>query len=297
MQEKKISIWQQNFTDTKHLLQSGEIITSYSHRKLYAWLKIQQKYVAMGNLTSYREGKIKELNKIISSQKRALDIKNSRHTISIKDIKWTKKLQELKDFRNQHPDMWPRLDSEKLAEKMLAQWCNVLRVKYRECLLEDDWIRKLKKINFAFEGENRKRYRWEDKFNKLVEFRKANPTTWPSRNRKDEFEKQLGIWCQDLRTKYKEGKLNIEWFNRLKTIEFNFEGCLDNWKVRFYQLKDFLEKNGELPKYPDKLYTWTRHQCEVFDRLNPEQRKLLRSIQVVEKINAKRRKSKEVYFN
>jgi hypothetical protein len=82
-----------------------------------------------------------------------------------------------------------------------------------------------------------------------------------------------------LRKRYREGKLDDKWKNELKGIGFNFEGRMDNWKVRFEKLKQYLELNKKLPVPKSELYTWARIQHTNFDELSRDRQKLLKSIQ------------------
>ena len=50
--------------------------------------------------------------------------------------------------------------------------------------------------------------KWEQKFELLKQFRQKNPRRWPLSTAADPEEKKLGIWCQDLRTRYRNEKLD-----------------------------------------------------------------------------------------
>jgi len=65
---------------------------------------------------------------------------------------------------------------------------------------------------------------WMANFNDLVEFRKANPTTWPRINTTDQTERRLATWCIEMRYLYKKNNLVKDWIAKLETIAFNLNG-------------------------------------------------------------------------
>lgn len=120
--------------------------------------------------------------------------------------------------------------------------------------------------------------KWIQKFNELVEYRKQNPKSWPQVEATDEKEKKLGIWCQDLRSRYRKQLLEDTWIDKLSSISFNFEGRLDNWKERFEELKAYISTHHETPNSDSNLYVWARLQYKSFDELSVEKQQLLSSI-------------------
>jgi hypothetical protein len=111
-----------------------------------------------------------------------------------------------------------------------------------------------------------------------MEYRQRIPQKWPLVESADPFEKKLGIWCMTLRNRFRQGNLDEKWINELKGIGFNFEGRLDNWKVRFEKLKQYLDLNKTLPEPKHELYAWARLQHVNFDELSLGRQKLLKSI-------------------
>jgi hypothetical protein len=120
--------------------------------------------------------------------------------------------------------------------------------------------------------------KWTQKFNELIEYRKQNPKSWPQVEATDEQEKKLGIWCQDLRSRYRKQLLEDTWRNKLLSIGFNLEGRLDNWKERFEELKTYFSFHQEAPNSDSNLYVWARLQYKTFDELSTEKQQLLSSI-------------------
>jgi hypothetical protein len=120
--------------------------------------------------------------------------------------------------------------------------------------------------------------KWTQKLKDLVLFRNENPKSWPQIEATDEAEKKLGIWCQDLRRRFRKKLLEEHWISKLEEIEFNFEGKFDNWKDRFEELNNFLQINHEAPDTKNELYTWARLQFNRFFELPEEKQELLQSI-------------------
>lgn len=120
--------------------------------------------------------------------------------------------------------------------------------------------------------------KWIQKFNELVEYRKHNPKSWPQVEATDKQEKKLGIWCQDIRSRYRKQLLEDIWRNKLLSIGFNFEGRLDNWKQRFEELKVHMDSWHQVPNSESNLYSWARLQLKTFEELGIEKQNLLNSI-------------------
>ena len=117
--------------------------------------------------------------------------------------------------------------------------------------------------------------KWEQKFELLKQFRQKNPRRWPLSTAADPEEKKLGIWCQDLRTRYRNEKLGPHWIDKLNSIDFNFDGRIYSWMQRFQKLKEYIETNNCKPGTTHEIYDWTRQQYKRFNILSPEKQSLL----------------------
>jgi hypothetical protein len=94
---------------------------------------------------------------------------------------------------------------------------------------------------------------WDDRYNQLAEFSRANGHVRPSRTKKDEA--PLGEWCKIQRRKYKAGQLSPEQVQKLRAILFEFEtddprGQPKGFDVRLQQCRDFRREHGhcDIPK-------------------------------------------------
>jgi hypothetical protein len=132
-----------------------------------------------------------------------------------------------------------------------------------------------------------KEKKWNEKLNNLIEFRSQHPNHWPQFESTNEHEKKLGIWCQDLRQRFRKGLLTKVWILKLEQLGFNFQGKLDKLKERFHELKDFLERNQKLPGSKNTLYKWVRLQFNNYKNLSIEKQQNLNSIHFLKYLEEK----------
>lgn len=197
--------WQQNLECIKNLLHQNILPLYNTHHNLYQWAQTQAWLVKQQKLPAHKVAQIEELNTLIKKVKEAL-APEPIIKIPARELKWGKKLEELIEFRKQNSDSWPQVEAEDIQQK------------------------------------------------------------------------KLGIWCQDLRCRFREGILEGDWFLKLSEISFNFEGRHDNWKERFNELKNYIKAHDRIPGAYHKLYSWCRLQYKVYNELNKERQELLSSI-------------------
>ena len=183
----------------------------------------------------------------------------------------------------------------KTEDPKLYSWMSGLMHEKKKDRLEPEFVERLDSIGFIWsrrdfnklqkggssEQDNstpKLEARWAKRLEELKEYRQRNPVKWPIVESADPFEKKLGIWCMTLRNRFRQGNLDEKWINELKGIGFNLEGRLDNWKLRFEKLKQYLELNKKLPEPKHELYAWARLQHVNFDELSLGRQKLLKSI-------------------
>ena len=132
-------------------------------------------------------------------------------------------------------------------------------------IITKDQKRRFLLINDNFEGpSNRKE--WIKIYDKLVEFRKNNLDRWPQARRDRNYssdEVELGIWCQTLRERFRNGELTNYWFEKMIEIGFNFEGKTDNWTQYWQEINNLLEgrKSISIEEIGQNAYLWIlRHR-------------------------------------
>ena len=237
--------------------------------KLYAW---------MASLMT--EHKRKRLDQKYVQQLNTIGFIWSR-----REFNWFAKADEVKKMMIEEKTI-PAYDKE----PTLYHWLNSNLDLFHKNILSDDKRAIINEIDrLAKEIQNSiieqpiikisaREIKWTQKLNDLIVFRNENPKSWPQIEALDESEKKLGIWCQDLRYRFRKGLLEDEWILKLEQVGFNFEGKLDNWKERFEELKQYLHTNQEAPDSKNELYKWARLQFNRFDELVQEKQELLISI-------------------
>lgn len=181
-----------------------------------------------------------ELSKWFTSQKyqyvneimredRAKKFKTINFEGGLNEIRWESMYQKLKVFaKDSDIEPTPASDDE------LYRWYKFQKQQLFKNLLNEE--KSLKFSEIRFEGGIIEQ-KWLERYENVIEFRKTIPDRWPQAklNKKvPESEIQLGVWCQTMRKRYREGNLSEQWLDRLLAIDFNFDGKNDNW-IEYYQ--------------------------------------------------------------
>lgn len=102
-----------------------------------------------------------------------------------------------------------------------------------------------------------------------------------------------------MRKYYRENSLSEYWVDKLLSINFNFEGKIDNWLKSYNKLKIYVEKYQNLPDTKSSLYIWTVSQVNKYkdDILTLKQKQLLNQINIIELYeNSKYQRSWESWY-
>jgi uncharacterized protein YutD len=129
------------------------------------------------------------------------------------------------------------------SDKKLFQWVKNLRQCYKRGELEDRRVDLLNKINFDWRGKTQ--IRFEDRIKHLLEYKRQNGSIHVSQSCRgiDDVEYGLSRWVNEMRRKYNENRLSIEYINRLNKIGFiwNIEDARFEKRVtalkRFYKIQ------------------------------------------------------------
>lgn len=116
---------------------------------------------------------------------------------------------------------------------------------------------------------------WPVMYERLLEF-KDRENRWPSA-----AEGKLGAWCNTQRIARKKGTLSADAVDRLDRIGFEWEVQDTRWMKNFSDLKDFVEREGHIPKRgEDALSRWcnTQRQARKKGLLSVERVALLDSL-------------------
>ncbi|TAH20825.1 MAG: hypothetical protein EAZ08_05445, partial [Cytophagales bacterium] len=174
-------------------------------------------------------------------------------------------------------------DFEPSIKEEIGKWYNTQKNLLNKGILLEE--RKLKIQALQFKGSS-KQGEWQRRFAELVKFRADNPEKWPNYDRKtqDKSENELPIFCQQMRKYYRENTLSEYWVDKLLSINFNFEGKVDNWREIYKKLEMYVEKYQNLPDHRNNLYNWILLQIDRYkdNTLTIEQKQLLDKINIIE---------------
>ncbi len=160
---------------------------------------------------------------------------------------WEAQFNNLVKFMKQNPGRWPNSTEEFPIGNKLGSWCTFQRKQKNEITEVQRVL--LNKIGFTWKASL-----WDERYEKLVQFRKDNPDRWPSHG------EELATWCYVQRMKSKKGKLSQKQVSLLNKIKF-YEVLqkYNRWTTNYEALLYFRERN------PDR---WpTGNEKEIYDWL------------------------------
>lgn len=245
----------------KYVLKHQAMPDAKNNKNLYTW--------ARNNRDNYINGSLNE------NQKQLLDKINLLSLFKFKT--WEEWYQDVKVFY----ELAGKLPTYH-SEKQLASWLNTQRQKNKNKELSSEEIGKLDLLDIVWDGDEAKKDRWGEMFDKLKAFYERN-NGYPSFYGENE-EKLLYNWCQHQRQRQAgtasggRTKPLQEWqVIKLEAIGFDFKprgtvGLDENWEEKYHELESFLKhKNlSELPSLingdSNPLYRWLTNQKLEFKR-------------------------------
>ena len=151
------------------------------------------------------------------------------------------------------------------VDKSLNYWITTQRINYHKDLLSDDKILKLNELKFPWDSIEEK---WNDMYSLLIEYKNEFgdyliPVRYIYKN------KNLGLWVNSQRIKYKENKLSINKIAKLQIIGFIFKNenqKKDTWDTMYEKLKYLFNINGHcrVPQKDKKLNSWLSRQRKSY---------------------------------
>jgi len=174
------------------------------------------------------------------------------------------------------------------AENMtLYYWC--YRNKKNRESLSPEQLEKLKTVDFSYDIGLRSDDNESDFIDRVIELQQFQEETGGFIFYKD-FEEynSLKIWLANIRKKYREGNLEQEKIDFLKSIGFNeddYSPVDKKWNDRFKELKEYYasNKNYQIPNLQEyrNLRLWLKYQIKAFSegKLEEEKIELLKSIE------------------
>jgi superfamily II DNA or RNA helicase len=245
--EKSSNNWDLWFLNLKNYLENNnqEYPSKKDDKDLYNWIANQRNRKKNGTLKNEELRKLHSINFVWS----------------IVEWKWERMYSQFQEYANDN--VFPPCQG--IDDDELVKWH-----KYQTtCISENKIISKEQKRRFLaidkkFEGPP-SRKKWFEPYNKLVNFRQENPTKWPQYDRENSksIESKLYVFCQTMRTRYRENDLGNFWFEKMAELDFNFEGKTDNWTQYWQEIKDKLENRNSISveELGGNAYSWIfRHR-------------------------------------
>ncbi|UMY64368.1 MULTISPECIES: DEAD/DEAH box helicase [unclassified Flavobacterium] len=223
----------------------------------------------------YQSNCVRE-NKILSKEQKMRFLKIDRKFEGPSSRKkWFAPYNELVKFRIENQDSWPQYnrDNPKSLQSELNVFCQSIRKRFREGVLENYWFEKMLAIGFNFEG---KTDHWTDYWKTVKELLES---------KKSVSIKEIGenaySWVIRHKRKYDNGELNEYEFKKIE--ELNLDQFFETWEETFHKIREWVATNGKLPtRTTQKEYhSWLGSQRSRYknERLSEEQIKALQSIE------------------
>ncbi|MDA0375835.1 MAG: hypothetical protein O3A80_00800, partial [bacterium] len=119
-------------------------------------------------------------------------------------LSFTERVAELKKFREDYPNKWPRAGGKTKKEKSLRQWLNRMRIKLRD---NNEFAKGEGRVLLDMGVEAAEEtISFTERVAELKEFRVQNPDRWPNQKAKNKEEKSLGQWLNNKRIKLRDNK-------------------------------------------------------------------------------------------
>ena len=215
----------------------------------------------------YQISCIKE-NKIISKeQKRRFVSINNRFEGPSSRKKWFEPYNELLKFRQENKNSWPQYnrDNPKLLESELNVFCQTIRKRFRDGVLENYWFEKMLAIDFNFEGKTDE---WTDYWETIKDLLVSKKTVSVN-----EIGENAYSWILRHKKKYDKGELNE--YKSKKIRELNLCQFFETWEQTFAKVKEWVLENQKIPspKSHKEFNSWLYSQRSRYKsgNLNDEQ--------------------------
>eukprot|EP01118_Nematostelium_gracile_P019789 TRINITY_DN931_c0_g1_i1.p1 TRINITY_DN931_c0_g1~~TRINITY_DN931_c0_g1_i1.p1 ORF type:complete len:333 (+),score=94.14 TRINITY_DN931_c0_g1_i1:76-1074(+) len=181
-------------------------------------------------------------------------------------------LDKLKKYKDEHG----HIDVSPKEDRSLTAWLRHQRKESSKQKLSEEQVDALLDVGFVWNSRGN-RNSWEDKFNKLKEFKEKNGHCKVPLK----LDRQLNSWVDAQRQANKQGRLSEE---RIKKLEgLGVQWIVKSWESKFRKLHDFKETYGHcnVPLHTEKqLYRWVVDQRRAHKRgkLSSERAKRLEEL-------------------
>jgi len=181
---------------------------------------------------------------------------NKNKKTDINFNKFMVKLDRLKSYLATNDNHYPN----ERSDRQLFQWVKNIRQFKKRGTLEQRRIDLLNEFNFDWHGK--KQIRFEDRIKQIQEYKRQHGSMHVSQSCRgvDDVEYSLSRWVNEMRRKFNENRLSMEYINRLNKIGFiwNIEDA--RFEKRVAALKRFHKTHGhfDVPQtgHYKKLGNW-----------------------------------------
>ena len=248
--EKSSNNWDLWYLNLKNYLDSNKDYPSKKDDKdLYNWISNQRNRKKNGTL---KNEELRKLNGI-------------GFVWNVVEWKWERMFSIFHEYSTEN--IFPPCKG--IDDDELVKW-----YRYQQSCIRDNKIvspeqkKRFLAIDNKFEGPS-SRKKWIEPYRELVNFRLENPDKWPQYDRDDtkSIESKLYIFCQTIRKRYRENDLGNYWFEKMTSIDFNFEGNIDNWTQYWQEIKALLEKRKSISvkEIGNNAYSWILRHRNKYD--------------------------------
>jgi hypothetical protein len=287
--KKYFKNWDESFEEVKAwILEQNKLPTKTTQRGFHIWLGSQRSVYKNGNLSDQQIESLKSIG---------YDLEPTGN--EKKKDRWLEMYNQLLDFRQLHPDSWPKSGSVGF-ESQLYNWCQANRQAQagtgsqgRRKPLRQWQIDKLDKLGFVWNNRaNEKTWdEWFSDLSKIVDEQRGLGIPSSINGKKN----PLYAWLTKQKYDLKNHNLSKEKIQALKNIGIDLNSNLQSsghdgftkWANKIKEIVEFIEKNGYHPKAgkdkeQGKLYDSLARTKRAFinSELSEQQIKLLNELKI-----------------
>jgi outer membrane biogenesis lipoprotein LolB len=188
------------------------------------------------------------------------------------DDDWQTNFDKLRKYKEEHG----HIDVSPKEDRSLTAWLRHQRKESSKQKLSDEQIDSMSDMGFIWNSRGN-RNSWEDKFNKLKEFKEKNGHCKVPLK----LDRQLNSWVDAQRQANKQGRLSEERIRKLEGL--GVQWIVKSWESKFRKLHEFKDTYGHcnVPLHTEKqLYRWVVDQRRAHKRgkLSSERAKRLEEL-------------------
>jgi hypothetical protein len=170
--------------------------------RLGLWVWRQRQAHVAGTLPRHRRAKLEKI----------------RFPFELPDS-WSEHVKTLRQYRTKNPGRWPKAREEFPKGNRLGLWCHLQRCAHKAGRLAPERVADLDVLGFQWSV---KEVNWNRFFEILKDYKRSNPSRWPSLQATALKDRRLIAWCSIQRSKRRAGKLTEDQIARLDKLGFRW---------------------------------------------------------------------------